>query len=101
LGSFIASGMAARTLVAPTSAYSEELARAARGGVSEAIHTRQQRLASHLDQLTEAQAQGILDRAQYPRKSRKNARESLRDYIRDAQTESSLGRLESAFFRQP
>ena len=49
----------------------------------------------------EVQAQGILDRAQYNRKPRKNAKESLRDYILDAQTEPNLERLESAFYRQP
>jgi hypothetical protein len=101
LDSFIAAGMAARTLVAPASAYSEELASVTLGGGSEAIHTRQQRLTSQLDLLTEVQAQGILDRAQYPRKSKKNAQESLRDYIVEAQTAPHLERLESAFFRQP
>ena len=61
--------------------------------VSDVIHVRQQKLATQLNQLTEAQAQGILDHAQYPRKSGKNLQESLRDYILDAQTEPRAARI--------
>jgi hypothetical protein len=101
LDSFIASGWATQQLVEPSSAYTEALAQVTLRVIPDAIQARRAKLANQLDQFSEAQAQNILDRTQYSRRSGKNAKESLRDYILDAQTEPNLERLESAFFRQP
>jgi hypothetical protein len=101
LDSFIATGMAAHALVAPTSVYTDTLAQVTLGVVSPAIQSRRVTLASRLDRLTDDQTAQVLSRAQYDVKPGKNARESLRDYILSAQTDASLQQLESAFFRQP
>lgn len=99
LDSFIATGVGAQKLVAPSSAYTDALAAVTLGVVPAAIQSRRLKLARQLDTLNEAQAQGILDRAGYGLKPGKNAAESLHDYILDAQTETSLERLESSFYR--
>jgi hypothetical protein len=100
LDSFIATGLAAQRLVQADSVYVQEVARVTLGVVSDAIQARRKKLADRIDNLSDSQAKTILDHTGYTLKTGQTAKESLRDYVLDAQTEPLLERLESAFDRQ-
>ena len=100
LDSFIATGYAAQKLAASRE-YVSGVKSATLRVVPAALQQRRVALASKADVLTEAQAQTILTSLNYDKEDQKTAKESLKDYIGDADTVVLVERLESAFFRTP
>lgn len=98
IDSFIATGNAARAL-GGSEAYPEALARVTLRAVPGDIQQRRARLARQAEGLTDTQAQTVLTSLDYDKKPGKRAKESLTEYILDAQTEVRVEQLESALFR--
>jgi hypothetical protein len=99
LDSFIATGPAARLIVASNSAFSPALESQTLAVAPEALLVRRKKIAAEIGALTEEHAKSALDLAGYPLKSGKSAKESLADYLGEARTEPLIERLESVVYR--
>lgn len=99
IASFIATGFAARDIQAPSSSFGDAFAQATLGVVPEAIQKRRVALIREWQPISEERAMKILDLIGYPVKPGKDAKQSLQDAIKDAQSAASLVALESAFFQ--
>jgi hypothetical protein len=99
IASFIATGFAARDIQAPSSSFGDAFAQATLGVVPEAIQQRREALIKDWQPISGERAKQILDLVGYPVKPGKNAKQSLQDAIKDAQSAASLAALESAFFQ--
>jgi hypothetical protein len=98
LRSVVGTGIAARDLTG-SAAFADQFAAATLGQVSEATQQRRELLIPKWQQLTEDNASRALDIAGFAKIAKKTAKQSLHDYILDAQTESQVAKLESVFFR--
>lgn len=97
--SFIGTGGAAKDILSPGTKFTDAFAVPTLKVVSEEIQARRKKLIEQLMPLTEEQANKVLELAGLQKKANKNARDSLQDFILDAQTDVQLVRLESAFNR--
>jgi len=109
LESFLVTGIAAREIQgvrtagnsrAPTSKeFQTAFALATLGPVSDTLQARREALIAQWGELSDGQAQRVLDIGELGAAAGKTAKESLQDRILDAQDEASLMKLESAFNR--
>ncbi len=97
VASFIATGHAARDIQAPASRFNQAFAPATiAGDLAPEVESRQDKIFAQTQALDEEQAAAVLSNAGLPVKANKTAKQSLQDYLIEADTDDELVLLEDA-----